>query len=68
MKCTVVLYYYLGLLQTMTALLPIFNNVTLVCDDSLTIQPLHSYGLCEGGGTSTQLEDQKGKEDGPWEN
>ena len=39
MKCTVVLYYYLGLLQTMTALLPIFNNVTLVCDDSLTIQP-----------------------------
>ena len=27
----------LGLLQTMTALLPKFKNVTLVCDDSLTI-------------------------------
>ena len=29
----------LGLLQTMTALLPKFNNATLICDDSLTIQP-----------------------------
>ena len=27
----------LGLLQTMTALLRKFNNVTLVCDDSVTI-------------------------------
>ena len=29
----------LGFLQTMTALLPKFNNLTLVCDDSLSIQP-----------------------------
>ena len=29
----------LGLLQTMTALLPKLKNVTLVCDDSLNIQP-----------------------------
>ena len=28
----------LGLLQTMTALQPKFNNITLACDDSLTIQ------------------------------
>ena len=27
----------LGLLQTITALLSKFNNVTLVCDDSLTL-------------------------------
>ena len=27
----------LGLLQTMTALQPKFHDVTLVCDDSLTI-------------------------------
>ena len=36
----------LGLLQTMTVLQPKFNNVTLACDDCLTI-PTHKVMLVE---------------------
>ena len=66
----------------MIALLPKFNNVNLVCDDSLTIQPhkviLQAISTVSNRlltkhqkpipSTSTQLEDKKGKEEEPQEN
>ena len=62
----------LGLLETMPALQPKFQNVIVACDDTLIIQTHRlmlvdistvSGGLLayiRGGGASTQFEDKKG--------